>query len=273
MSSGPGRLAYLVLETPRPGTASEVHVREIVAGLRRRGWQVDLFTVPDGDARPGTPRRMLQIVGVQVRLLMRARKYDAFYVRAHNLALPTAIGARISGRPIVHEINGSNEDLFVAHAGARPFRWLFEWMQDVQYRWADGLIAVTERLAEWLGERSRRGRITVISNGANTTLFNRSAKSDRALPSRYVVFFGGLASWHGVDCMLDAVVRPEWPTDVSLVIVGDGPESKKVRESARRDGRIVALGRIPYEEVGGVVAGAIAGLVVVLAAVRLARGG
>ena len=105
--------------------------------------------------------------------------------------------------------------------------------------------------------------IEVIANGANIDLFKpeltRPAELD--LPPTYAVFFGGLTRWHGVECMLDAVSRPEWPDNVSLVIAGKGVESAAIADAASRNSRILVLGLVPYPILGAVVANALVGLV------------
>jgi glycosyltransferase involved in cell wall biosynthesis len=259
------RLCYLCLEAPREGQASYVHLNEIVAGLRRRGWQVDVLAPKYSDrwARPSAPLRIIEYLRLQWRLTRRLAQFDAIYVRAHPLAFPAAVIAKIFGRPVVHEINGTYGDLYVAYPAARRARRILDALQRWQYRWARGLIAVTPQLRAWSVEESRPGKpaAVVIANGANTDLFNEDAKSALELPKPYVVFFGGLTRWHGVDLMLDALRMPAWPSGVSLVIVGDGPESPLLQEAAQTDSRLVLLGRRPYREIGGIVAGALVGLV------------
>ena len=55
--------------------------------------------------------------------------------------------ARVTRKPIVHEINGPHLDIAVTYPWIRPFHGLLNWMQRVQYRWADALVAVTPQLA------------------------------------------------------------------------------------------------------------------------------
>ena len=101
----------------------------------------------------------------------------------------------------------------------------------------------------------------MISNAANTELFHAEAQTDLELPESYAVFVGGLTKWHGVTTMLAAVNSPDWPKDLSLVIVGDGAGAEQVRLAAASDPRVVHLGRQPYRGVPGIMAGARMGLV------------
>lgn len=262
-------LAYLCLEAPREGQASYVHVHEIISGLTRRGWTVDLVAPSySGEwRRPGLMARLLQYAAMQVSLAFKLRRYRAVYVRAHPLAFPLACSARLLGIPLVHEVNGTYGDLYVAYPGARRARRYLDAMQRQQFRWAAGVICVTPQLARWVRDEvdHRPVPVTTIANGANVELFSPSAPVSDAisgrLPEKYVVFFGGLTRWHGIPQMLAALKTPTWPRTVSLVVVGDGPEAPRLAEAAASDSRIVLLGRLPYAGVGGIVARAIAGLV------------
>ena len=259
----PVRLAYLTLEAPREGQASYTHVFEIIDGLRRRGFNVELYmpSYADRFELPNLVRRLLEHGRLQARLAMEWRGYDAVYVRGHNLAFPVAMLARVTGKPIVHEINGPHLDIAVTYPWIQPVHGLLSWMQRVQYRWADALVAVTPQLQRWLRLEGCTNSIEVIPNGANLAYFNPDLPKRVGLPARYVVFFGGFARWQGIATMLDAVRHPSWPSDVSLVIVGDGQMRPEVERAVLWTPRLQYLGRLPYREVGGVVAGAAAALV------------
>ena len=258
-------LAYLCLEAPREGQASFVHVREIIAGLERRDWTVTLYS-PSYSGRWERPRlsfRLAHYALLQIRLAWRWRRHDAIYVRAHPAAFPTALLARWTGKAILHEVNGPLEDLYIVYPGASRWRRLLDWSQRQQYRWATALVAVTNRLSLWLREETKDTAPTVvtISNGANIQMFNSDAGTARMLPEQYAVFCGGLTQWHGVATMLAAVSDPAWPKGMPLVIVGDGPESAAVAAAAEKNSLIRPLGRLPYDDVPGVLAKARVGLV------------
>lgn len=260
------RLAYLTLEAPRAGQASYVHVKEIVEGLRRRGWEVRLLqpAYTDAAAKPGAVGRVAEYVRVQLRLLWGLKSGEVIYVRGHFMAWPTALVARLLGRPIVHEINGVYADIFVTYPWLGVFRRCLEAIQRQQYRWADHLFPVTEQLKSWLIAESGHARVTVVSNGANVGLFHPDWPRPQDLPAGpYVVFFGGLARWHGVETMLAAAAYPDWPHGAKLVIIGKGQETPKIEEAAIRNPVVVYLGYRPYEELPAYIAHAAAGLVTI----------
>ena len=256
-------LAYLALEAPREGQASYAHVFEIVEGLRRRALSVDLY-LPRYTYTEGTPRlarRMWEYARLQCILAARCRRYDLIYVRSHFMAFPLALIARLSGKPILHEVNGPHLDILISYPWTRRFKTALEWLQRTQYRWADALIAVTPQLQSWLRSEGCENPIEVIPNGANLALFNPKRQRREGLPARYVVFFGGFARWQGIPTMIAATHDPAWPEGVSLVVVGGGQLKNIVEEAASKCDRICYLGSLPYAEVGGIVAGALAGLV------------
>ncbi len=256
------RVAYLCLQATQEGQASFAHVHEIIAGLRRRGWVVDLFEpgYARSDARPALPGRLREVLRVQARLWRAAKAFDLLYVRAHAAAFPTALWARARGIPTVQEVNGPYQDLFIANRWAAGLAWLLTRGMRTALRLADALIVVTPQLAEWAGREVGRKPIHVIPNGANVDLFHPSAPVPRSLARPYVVFVGYLARWQGIDTLLEAAERPEWPPAVRLVVVGDGLEQAKVEAAAARNARIVYLGRLAYREVPGVLAGSLAAL-------------
>lgn len=265
-ASGLVCVAYLALQAPRRGTAAYTHVHEIVQGLRREGFSVDLYApgYAGGGAKPGLAGRALAYVTTQLRLLARWRRYRVLYVRGHFAAWPAALAARLTGKIVVHEINGPFADAFINNPGLRPVARLLSASEAWQYRHAAGLVCVTSGLAAWLGKQAPGVAVEVIPNGANVTLFNPAREPWPGLQHPYVVFFGGLSAWHGVDWLLSAVRSPEWPGGVYLVVVGEGPGSADVARAAAAGAPVSVLGRLAYEDVGRVVARAWASLVTIV---------
>jgi glycosyltransferase involved in cell wall biosynthesis len=74
------------------------------------------------------------------------------------------------------------------------------------------------------------------------------------------VFFGALAKWQGIDTILEAVARPEWPADLHLVVAGDGAERERVERAAATNAKITYLGRVGYQQMPGVVANSVVAL-------------
>ena len=98
------------------------------------------------------------------------------------------------------------------------------------------------------GRTGRRQAYHVIGNGADVDLFKPTSTARIPGSRDYVVFVGALASWQGIETVLDAVKAPEWPSNVDVVIAGDGKERGGVEAAARNNARIRWLGTIPYAE-------------------------
>lgn len=257
------QLDYLCLQPTREGQASYAHVYEIVAGLRRRGWEVRLIEVPH--PRHGGAagiRRAIAAASTQIRYWARCRLRPArfVYIRGHFAALPTAVLAKAVGAIVVQEVNGPAEDAYDAWPGLRPFRRLVSFSTRTQLRLADVVIGVTPGLAEHVANvTGRRGRYRVVGNGADV---HRFRPADVGANRRsYVVFVGALAPWQGIDVVLRAVQAATWPSSVDLVIAGDGKERGQVQAAARASARLRWLGTIPYSESAVLVAGSLAALV------------
>src|SRR5690606_31029058 len=82
-------------------------------------------------------------------------------------------------------------------------------------------------------------------------------------PDNYVIFHGGLSAWHGIPTILEALKSPLWPSDLSLVVIGDGPEKKRVELAAKKDSRVHYLGRKNYRDIAKYLGAALAGLVTI----------
>lgn len=259
------KLKYLCLQATQEGQASYAHVHEIINGLRKRGWDVELFepSYSKKDFAPTILQRLFEFIFVQLKLLVKLKKDDLIYIRSHFAAFPTSVIAKLKKIPVVQEVNGPYEDLFIAWPWTRYFKGFFKWLIKVQYKISDAIIVVTPQLKEWVISEIGGLKVLnvyVISNGANTDLFTPDAESKYKLEKPYVVFFGALAPWQGIDTILEAIKNPEWPENVKLVIMGDGVERTKVEKAVRENNKILYLGKIHYKEVPGVVSNSIAGL-------------
>jgi glycosyltransferase involved in cell wall biosynthesis len=256
MSATARRIAYLSLQAVVDGQDTWAAVTEVIAAWEADGWTVDRY-FPEYPASGATGGfgRLVEMRRVQRRLASRLGDYDAVYVRAHQMALPTARRAAAAGIPVVQESNGSYEDLFIAYPQLRIGRLVFNAMQRWQYRHAAAIVSVADGLTAWLKREAGHDRVFTIGNGANTRVFTPEAPRRAGLPERFAVFFGQFPAWQGIASLLEAVRSPEWPADLPLVFVGDGALRPAVEAAATEAAdRVMYLGRLPYGEVAQVVA-------------------
>ncbi|MGY1846811.1 glycosyltransferase family 4 protein [Blastococcus sp. SYSU DS1021] len=101
------------------------------------------------------------------------------------------------------------------------------------FRRANGIAVPTSGLAQWLSDVSQLpvNSITVLPNGVDLTS-DTEDEAAAATDYSYAVFTGQLATWQGVETMLQALRQPEWPTELHMVVVGDGPQSGLLREAS-----------------------------------------
>jgi glycosyltransferase involved in cell wall biosynthesis len=256
VSAAAHRIAYLSLQAVVDGQDTWAAVTEVIKGWEAEGWAVDRY-FPDYPAggSPSLTRRLLEMWRVQGRLAARTSQYDAVYVRAHQMALPTARRAARLGIPVIQESNGPYEDLYVAYPRLRFARRVFDAMQRWQYRHAAAIISVAEGLTAWIKSESGHDRVVTIGNGANTQVFSPDASRRPGLPEHFAVFFGQFPAWQGIGTLLEAVRTPEWPPDLPLVFVGDGAMRPAIdRAASELPRRVLYLGRLPYAEVATVAA-------------------
>lgn len=257
----PGRrLAYLSLETPLLGQAAYTHIHEIVAGLRERGWRVELIVAEGGgaSAASGLWARALGYWRAQKLLWRSLPQQDAVFMRAHFAALPLSWICQRRGIPVFQEVNGQPGDVMTTYPWLRAIGALLRYSYRAQLRWADHVFAVTDGLACWAQEQSGHTRVSVVANGANVRVFH----ADGLRPDgegRYVAFVGGLAAWHGIATMIAATRDPAWPEDVRLIVIGDGVERDAMRH-AELGKRVTWLGRRPQKEAAAYLRGAVAAL-------------
>ncbi len=263
MTDSSRKLFYLSLEAPHLGSASHTHVHEIMAGLKKRGWKASLYEpfYTQSDSSPGLLKRLLGMLWLQGQVWANWRSGSVLYVRGHYMAFPSAIIARLLNVPVFHEINGPYDEVFITHRSLSWAKPLLTWMQRLQFRWATGLIAVTEELRQWAHHESGGRPTYMITNAANTEVFFPGAIKPADVPERYALFFGGLAAWHGVGSMLDAASTQDWPHAVSLVIIGDGPEAGTVEKAALANPLIRFLGKRSQETLQPYIANACVSLV------------
>ncbi|WP_081633921.1 glycosyltransferase [Terracoccus sp. 273MFTsu3.1] len=255
----PPRLSYITLQATTEGQAAHAHVHEIVKGLAAAGWSVRLLKPKYGQGSPSAASRLVQFGLIQGRAITSVRRGDAFYIRSHFAAWPAALLAKVLRVPVVQEVNGPHEDALVAWPGLRRIRPLVERANRSQMRSADAVITVTPQLVRWLRLDAGVERGHLVSNGADVELFTPHAPRREDLPDRYVVFFGALAPWQGIDIALEAASSQLWPEDVSLVVVGDG-QLRDLVERKSDGSHIIYLGRQPYAEIPGLVAASLVSL-------------
>jgi glycosyltransferase involved in cell wall biosynthesis len=170
------------------------------------------------------------------------KKPDVIYSRQDGFSFSLPLIIMLLRIPYVVEINGlliEEAKIFNSPTWSIKLKSLSE---KINYRLADRIIAVTEKVKAGIIERYgvNNDKIHVIKNGANIDLFKPldqdKCKSDLILnPSlKYVCFVGNLAPWQGVEYLVNAasfIIEKE--PKVSFLIVGDGVMKDSLRKRTR----------------------------------------
>lgn len=239
------RVLVLSAEAPRPGSAVEAHLLGICSGLQRSGAEVVRRWPNSGLS---TLRRLLSAQLLATRGL---RSFDVMYLRWHPFVFGPLLLACAASVPVVLEMNGTDQDLLLAHPGFRRVTRLVRSIVRWQLRRASAAVCVTPGLAGWVRTLAPEVQVTWFPNGAAAELRDR-----RTAPLGYVAFVGELATWQGIDTVLAAAASAHWPSDVRLKIVGGGVLQDEVRAAAHSTEHIDYLGRRPRDEALEILAAA-----------------
>ncbi|MFI8595455.1 glycosyltransferase family 4 protein [Microbacterium sp. NPDC078428] len=234
-------------------TAAGAHTRGTLARLADPHFRVRVVTVWREGPRwvPGALRKIFRLASVVVRGRM-------IRPRGVLLARWSPFVALVSGRftrrglPLVIFVQGNLDDMYDSNPWTRRAPW-FTRLALSSIRQATRIVTPSEGLAEWVASVRDDGRdcVTVIPNGADVAQFDaeraRAERDGGASTPPHALFFGNMASWQGIDTILDALADPSWPGDLDLHVIGDGQMAPAVR--ACDDPRVTYLGRRPKHEV------------------------
>lgn len=129
---------------------------------------------------------------------------------------------------------------------------VYEWIQLSAWRMHQAVIAVSQPLVVKLTAAGvRADRLHLLPNGwgrGAKLLSREAARAELGLPKdgKLVAWVGRLSREKGADVMIDAV--PHLPADVTLVMVGDGPERAVLEPRTTQPamaGKVIWQGMVP----------------------------
>lgn len=267
------RVAMVISDALDQEWGSTTHVMELARELGRIADLQLYMRRPEGSsgAPPGAvliPGSSLPVVGFiacQARLFarllsdLRRSPPDVIYSRYTPFGLAAAGVAIVLGLPHVIELNGIVQEDMAAQGVPWPIRAIARLSERLHYGGADGIVAVTGGIADDLATRFGRTDATVIPNGVNCDLFRPAETAEWAkglgldAGCDCVSFVGNLASWQGLDVLLEAMplIRRTVP-GARFLIVGNGSERERLLRRADELGISEACtftGSVPYAEV------------------------
>ncbi len=132
---------------------------------------------------------------------------------------------------------------------------LLEGLEAFAYGKADAIVSVTDAFKVHIEARGGRGKVSVIKNGVDLSLF-KAAPRDRAfarelgIDGKFVAAYVGTHGMaHGLDTILDAAQRLDGRSNVVFLLVGEGSEKRRLDQKRDALGltNIVMLGQQPKE--------------------------
>jgi glycosyltransferase involved in cell wall biosynthesis len=259
------RILYCAIDQTVPGTkGGSVHVAAVARGLAGLGHDVHVLVTP-GNGRfpvggahwipmsPPLGRKELRWMRAPaVRGIAHTVRPDVVIERYYNFGGEGISAAKATGALGVLEVNSPVID----HAGsvktALDKAVIFEPMR----RWREHLCRdanlIVTPSAAILPPATPREKILELEWGADTSHFRPGASGSLRFerPSGMLVAFAGaFRSWHGAVHLVRAIRElRERRRNISVVLIGDGPERHQAQAEADGVPGIIFTGSVPHAE-------------------------
>jgi len=272
------RILYCAIDQTVPGTTGgSVHVEAVSRGLAALGHEVHVLVrqgagpfPADGAywtnmAPPFGAKELRWTRAAAVTRLARALGADVVIERYYNFGGEGIAAARAAGALGVLEVNAPVVD----HAGSRKALLDRALLVQPMRRWRERMCRQADVIvtpsAAILPESTPPGKIVQVEWGADTERFHPAATGPLrfARPAGMLaVFAGAFRSWHGAVSLVRAVrlLRERGRTDISAVLIGDGPEAPAARREAEGVPGVLFTGIIRHAEMPAHVAAADVGV-------------
>lgn len=252
-----------------------VHIRELIAALRRGGHAVHEWALSKGDSgdmgsESGVlgglaalaPRAAYELLEhsygplVAPRLVRAGKEVEAEVLYERH-ALNNTAGVRAARRlgiPLLLEVNSpltrersAHEKLVFQGWSGRSERWVLDA--------ADRLLVVSQVLGDMLvADGVDPDKVHVIPNGADLSCYPVDVTDTHE--GLVVGFSGFFRPWHDIESLVTALADGVLPASTRLLLVGDGPSRKSIEELARQRGvsdRVSITGAVERESIPGLL--------------------
>lgn len=271
---------------------SLIHRHELVSNLAKLENEIHIFTTDSSTlshldnirchyVRPGSLLALTVNYFRSSAGLVGSETFDVLYTRNPNFGFLAGLFCRSRCKALVYELNGIPEDetsLIKSRSGEdksskqRRMGGLSGYFSSAKSRlkilvlkkalgFSDRIIAVTPGIKTNLQSAYRipGDKITVVPNGANTSLFKPleqdKCREDLGLDPEtpYICFVGNLAPWQGVEYLVKSApsILSRYP-GCRFLIVGDGVMKSELLNLSRELGiedRFIFTGVVPYDRV------------------------
>jgi len=286
---GNARRVAIVVHASVP---ADPRIRRQADALLAGGYEVDVFALRDpGQAREESSgglrivrlpvrRRFASFAGHLAEYLAfagaaalrltrdhRRRRYSVVQVATLPDFLAFAASAlKLAGVPLLLDLHedmpGFFEDRFRSRA-LRPLRPVIGGLTRASAAMADAIITVHEPLRELsLARGVAPEKITVVMNSADDRLFDLARYARRPFQEDgelRLIHHSNLQQIYGLPIAVDAVAQLPSDLQARLDVYGDGPYRSQVEDEIVRLGaedRVTLHGRVPLEQLPGLLAGA-----------------
>ena len=217
---------------PHPSMKGPVnkHTPHLLGALRRQGWAVDYLPWSRREGQDSAAERALYRFADALRVVGRllSTSYDCVYVKsAHTTAglardLPMLVLLKLLGRCVVLQLHGSDSAALAGQGHA-----VLTQTSRLEAACADALLLLsTQEIDEWQSI-CPVGKLHLVANAfvpsAEAATMAETTRDRPGCPPR-LLFVGRLLREKGIFDLLVAVGRLRASRQVTLDIVGDGPE-------------------------------------------------
>jgi glycosyltransferase involved in cell wall biosynthesis len=255
------KILYITLEDLSLHKGSVTHIKEIVAGLQKRGHQVGLI---------GRPWKsiVLSSLFLLISLFGKLPQYDVIYARDYHTVILALLPRLFFRKKLVYEINGiANEEQKLKKDSFlnRILVFLIEKAERMATRCSDRIVSVTPQILSHLMTNSfyHPEKVEVIGNGVDIKKF-RPIHNEALLgewkerlgirkEEIVIAFVGNLARWQGVNILIESAIRLLSRGErLKLLLVGDGPLKKELVRKVMGSvfsKEFIFTGMIRYEDI------------------------
>jgi len=281
------RILYLTLENISLHKGSVVHIKEVIAGLKRLGHYVTLIAFSSSNFKEVDQFHNLSHFNFLWNRILKMKrqpylissmvlfgllwknlfKYDVIYARDYHTVILALIPRLIFKKRLVFEINGlANEEQMLKANSLfnRILSSLIRKAERLATKYSDRIVSVTPQIASYVVHHfcCPAQKIEIISNGVNTKVFHPIQDEPLLLDLKQklgikkeemvIAFVGNLAPWQGVDIFIESALKL-LPNEKRLkfLIVGDGLLMNSLMKKALDSGYgeiFIFAGMVSYGE-------------------------
>jgi len=255
------KILYITLEDLSLHKGSVTHIKEIVAGLQKRGHQVGLI---------GRPWKsiVLSSLFLLISLFGKLPQYDVIYARDYHTVILALLPRLFFRKKLVYEINGiANEEQKLKKDSFlnRILVFLIQKAERMATKYSERIVSVTPQIGVYLIQNYHcfPDKVKVIPNGVNTKKFHPihdevllgewRGRLGIAKEEIIIAFVGNLAPWQGVETLIEvAPFLLKEVKNIKFLIIGDGILKKAFKEKVNNLGvtdHFIFTGMVNYKEI------------------------